>query len=276
MDGAGNAYVAEAGQIRKITPGGVVSTLATCFLTLVGIAVGPDGNLVAGDNSKNQVFRVNAATGAKTLLAGTGAAGDLDAPAASATFAQIQNVAAGADGSVYVAQYNGTIRRISAGGDVTTLAGAPGTSGYVDAKGAAARFLNPAGLAVDAQGNVLVGEWFGSAIRKIAPDGTVTTWCGGSGSAFLDGPAATARFDRPIRLAVDAGGTVYVCDLYNQAVRKVAPNGTVTTLVGGPSLRGTRPGALPASIYFPYGNGVRANGDLLVASESAIMAITAP
>ncbi len=276
MDASGNAYVAEASRIRKITPGGVVSTLASGFSTLVGIAVGPDGNLVVGDNSTNRLSRVNATTGAVTPLAGSGSAGDLDGPAASATFTQIQNVAVGPDGTVYVAQYNGTIRKLSPGGTVSTLAGSPGTSGYVDAQGSAARFANPAGLAVDAQGNVLVGEWFGSAIRKIAPDGTVSTWVGGPGSAFVDGPAATARFDRPIRLAVDAAGNVYVCDLYNQAVRKVAPNGTVTTLVGSPSLRGTRPGALPASIYFPYGIGARANGDLLVATESAIMAITAP
>jgi len=276
MDAAGNAYVAESSQIRKITPGGVVSTLATGFSSLVGLAVAPDGSLVAGDNSTNKIFRVNASTGDKTLLAGTGTAGDLDGPAASATFTQIQNVAAGPDGSVYVAQYNGTIRKITAGGTVSTLAGSPGTSGYVNAQGSAARFLNPAGLAVDLQGNLLVGEWFGSTLRKVAPDGTVSTWTGVSGSGFVDGPAGTARFDRPVRLAVDASGSVFVCDLYNHAVRKVAADGSVSTIVGGPGLRGTRPGALPGTVYFPFGIGVRANGDLLVATESAIMAITAP
>jgi DNA-binding beta-propeller fold protein YncE len=98
---------------------------------------------------------------------------------------------------------------------------------------------------------------------------------GGLGG-FADGQGAAARFNRPCHFGRDAAGNIYVADYYNDSIRKVTPAGLVTTLVGSPVLRGCRAGALPGSIYRPWGIAARPNGDVLVVSEAAIMAITAP
>ncbi len=276
LDAAGNTFLSDSDKIRKITSDGIVSTLASGLSTPLGVAVGPDGDLVVVESGKSRMVHISTSTGALTLIAGNGTAGDLDGPGATAQFNQPNGVVVGSDGTIYVSQSNNTIRKISPGGMVSTFAGSPGQSGYVDAVGTAARFLSPNGLVLDDQGNLLVGEFFGSSIRKIAPDGTVSTWVGTTGKGFADGQGTAAKFDRPTRLSRDSVGNIYVSDLYNHAVRKVTPGGLVTTLVGSPSLRGCRAGALPASLYFPFGLAVRPNGDLLVISENAIMAITAP
>jgi glucose/arabinose dehydrogenase len=252
-----------------------VSTLASGLSNPTAITVGPDGNLVVAESGKSRIIRVSAANGTFTVVAGTGTAGNADGPAATATFTNPYGIAAAPDGTIYVAQYNGTIRKISAGGTVSTLAGSPGQSAVVDGVGSAARFANPYGMILDAQGNLLVGEYFGGGIRKVTPDGTVTTWVGGLGG-FADGQGAAARFNRPCHFGRDAAGNIYVADYYNDSIRKVTPAGLVTTLVGSPVLRGCRAGALPGSIYRPWGIAARPNGDVLVVSEAAIMAITAP
>jgi hypothetical protein len=279
LDAAGNAYVLQSNAVRKISPAGVVTTLpmgGASPSSLTGLALAPDGTLVLVSFSQNKVYRMPAAGGTVTVVAGSGAAGDADGVGAAATFQQLTGVSAAPDGTLYVVQYNGTLRRIAPDGTVTTLAGTPGQTGAVDGTGAAARFANPQGVFVDAAGNLLVGEWFGGGIRKVTPGGVVTTWVGSSASGFVDGQGAAARFDRPVRFAQDAAGNVFVSDVYNDAIRKVTPGGLVSTVVGAPGLRGIRPGALPATIYFPWGLAARPNGDLLVVSENGIMAVTVP
>lgn len=279
LDGAGNAYVLQSNAVRKISPAGQVTTLSfggTSLSSLTGLALAPDGTLVMVSFGLNKVYRMPANGGSVTVVAGSGAAGDADGVGAAATFQQLTGVSVAQDGTLYVVQYNGTLRKIAADGTVTTLAGVPGQAGIADGAGASARFMNPQGVFVASDGNILVGEWFGRAIRKATPAGVVTTWVGGTQSGFQDGQGSAARFDRPSRFAQDAAGNVYVSDVYNDAIRKVTPDGVVTTVVGAPGLRGIRPGALPATIYFPWGLAARPNGDLLVVSENGIMAVTAP
>jgi secreted PhoX family phosphatase len=180
IDGAGNLYVADEGNhtIRKVTPAGVVTTLA-------------------------------GSAGMRGSADGTGAAARFNFPAAVGT---------DASGNVYVAdEGNFTIRKITPAGAVTTLAGAVGMQGSVDDTGSAARFHVPVGIAVDATGNVFVADYGSHSIRKVTPAGVVTTLAGSafvSGSA--DGTGPDARFNRPTGVAVDGAGNVLVTD--NRAV----------------------------------------------------------
>ena len=121
---------------------------------------------------------------------------------------------------------------------VTTLAGRPGERGYVDGPAGEALFARYSedldlGLAVDRDGSVVVADSSNGAIRRILPDGTVTTIAGGNGRGVRDGPAASAQFVEPKDVAIAPDGSIYVADIRAHRIRKVAPDGTVTTVAGG-------------------------------------------
>lgn len=141
------------------------------------------------------------------------------------------------------------------------------TDGYADARGPEARFRSPEGIAVDRKGNVYVTEYWNSTVRKIAPDGTVSTLGGREnivGSA--DGPPGTSLFGRPHGLAVGADLTVYVSDMGNNTIRKISPAGEATTFAGKAGEAGTADGTGPAARFFrPEGIAVDATGTLIVA-----------
>jgi sugar lactone lactonase YvrE len=125
---------------------------------------------------------------------------------------------------------------VSLAGTVTTSAGSPGEIGSDDGAGPDARFSSPAGVALDVAGNVYVADFANNTIRKVAPDGTVSTLAGSPGEAgSADGPGTGARFDGPIGVAVDAAGNLYIADTENERIRKVAPDGIITTFAGNGS-----------------------------------------
>jgi sugar lactone lactonase YvrE len=201
VDGAGNVYVADTSNntIRKVTPAGVVTTLA-------GRAGG---------------------------LSGYGSA---DGTGSAAQFAFPQGVAVDSAGNVYVADtQNNTIRKITPTGVVTTLAGMAGYEhqGSADGIGSAAQFNWPSGVAVDGAGNVYVADMRNNTIRKVTASGAVTTLAGRVGSSGgADGTGSAARFNNPAGLAVDSVGNVYVADNGNHAIRMVTQAGVVTTIGG--------------------------------------------
>ncbi|MBK6595114.1 MAG: hypothetical protein IPG23_21725 [Burkholderiales bacterium] len=133
---------------------------------------------------------------------------------------------------------NHSIRKITAAGVVTTLAGTAGSSGNTNGTGTAAKFNEPFAVAVDSVGNVFVADTNNNAIRKITPAGVVTTLAGGSGSGTTDGTGTAAKFHEPRGIAIDSAGTLYVADYENHMVRKVTPAGVVTTLAGGTDVMG--------------------------------------
>jgi hypothetical protein len=225
VDGAGNVYVADQDNhtIRKITPAGVVSTLA----------------------------------------GSAGVTGSTDGTGAAARFSGTAGVAVDGAGNVYAAEFvNSTVRKITAAGVVTTLAGTAGVTGSADGTGAAARFNTPFGVATDSAGNVYVADTINHTIRKITPAGVVSTLAGTAGvTGSTDGTGAAARFNSPGGVAVDGAGNVYVADGSNHTIRKITSAGVVSTVVGVAGQPGFVPGALPGRIGYP--GDVAVSGTLL-------------
>lgn len=156
-----------------------------------------------------------------------------DGPLADARFYSPTGVVSDRAGTLYIADEGShTIRKITASG-VTTFAGT-GVAGYKDGPGDQAQFRNPWDLVLDAQGNLYVADSGNHRIRKIAPDGTVTTVAGNGKNAFANGPALEASFFSPTGIERDAQGNFYVADQTNNLIRKISPSGEVTTLAGVP------------------------------------------
>ncbi|MBC7542515.1 MAG: SMP-30/gluconolactonase/LRE family protein [Candidatus Sericytochromatia bacterium] len=245
----------------------VTGTLAR-FNFPMGVAVDAAGNLSVADLLTNRIRRV-VAGGAVTTLAGNATQGYLDhVTATSAQFNNPAAVAVDAAGNVYIADRgNHRIRKMTAGGVVTTLAG-DGTQGFLDhATGTSAQFNTPQGIAVDAAGNVYVGDTGNRRIRKVTAAGAVSTLAGDGTTAFLDHPTGTsAKFNSPRGVAVDAAGNVYVADEFSARIRKVTAGGAVTTLAGDGTL-GSLDHATSTSARFnsPQGIAVDSAGTVYVA-----------
>ena len=237
VDGAGNVYVADMANntIRKITPKGVVSTLAGLaghpgsqddiganarFRNPWGVAADDTGNVFVADLSNDTIRKITPAGVVMTLAGQAGMTGSVDGSGSQARFNAPHGVATDHAGNVYVSDSaNGTIRKITPSGVASTLAGLPGYSGNTDGNGHDARFGNPQGLAVDNQGNIYVADTGNNTVRKITPLGVVTTLAGLAGAG---GAGADARFNSPGGVAADSAGNVYVADTNNHTVRKIA------------------------------------------------------
>lgn len=252
IDVAGNLLVTDKGNhaIRQVTSAGVVITLTgngtagfvdglpavARFNSPTGIAVDGAGNLFIADQNNHRIREMGIIALVSTV-AGDGVQGFAEGQGLAAEFSHPADVALDAAGNMYVADFgNKRIRKITAAGVVSTYAG-NNLSGYVDGPVATAQFYMPEGIAVDDSGIVYVVDGT-NVIRRITPSGFVSTWVGNhsggnSGTwGFVDGPASVAQFERPVALAVDASGNVYVADNYNAAIRKITRAGVVSTLAG--------------------------------------------
>ena len=198
-------------------------------------------------------------------LAGDGVAGIRDGDAPQARFSDPFGIAIAPDGAVYVSDAGDSprIRRLSPDGVVSTLAG--GERGFSDGVGLAARFNTPSGLAVDAAGALYVADTGNNAVRRIAPDGTVSTVAGDGTAGYRDGPGPRARFNGPVGVAVDAGGRVVVADTYNDRIRAIAPDGAVVTLAGGAQSGAVDGDAAGAQFNTPCGVALDRAGTIYVA-----------
>lgn len=290
-DANGNLYVVEMNNyaVRKITPDGVVTTLAG-EMDQQGTSDGPAGsarfwrpNSISSSKNgtlyvtESDVFTVRkvSPSGDVTTLAGkAGVRGSNDGPAADARFYAPGAITNDKSGNAYVVDFC-AIRKISNNGQVTTLAGSTEECGHKDGQGTEARFgREPVSITIDTNGNMFVVD--NSDIRKITPDGMVTTTTLGAGMIFphsritvdaagnlylasagngtvrkiapngsvstlvdsggvpgsADGDGTTARFNGLRGISSDASGYLYVADTYNNTIRKISPNGTVSTLAG--------------------------------------------
>jgi len=231
LDSSGNVYVADTNnnRIRKITLGSEVSvsTLTTNtgttaeFSTPKGVAVDSEGNVYVAAERIHRIHRITD-EGVVSLFAGS-SQGSANGRGTSAQFSTPQGMAVDASGNLYVADhYNHLIRKITPEGVVSTLAGTAGTKGDRDGAGTSkALFHYPSDVAVDAEGNVYVADRNNHRrIRKITAAGVVSTLAG-STEGYQDGVGASAQFDYPNGVAVDAEGNVYVADASNRRIRKI-------------------------------------------------------
>jgi sugar lactone lactonase YvrE len=278
VDTSGNVYVADWSnhRIRKVTPTGVVTTLAGStqgdvdgigvaaqFANPYGVAVDTSGNVYVADTNNYRIRKVTP-TGVVTTLAGS-MPGDVDGTTATAQFSFPFGIAVDASGNVYVAdRSNHRIRKVTPTGVVTTLAGS--TRGYGDGTGATARFSEPSDVAVDGSGNVYVADQSNHRIRKVTPTGVVTTLAG-STQGYADDTGAAAQFSEPSGIAVDGSGNVYVADQSNHRIRKVTPTGVVTTLAGSTQGYADDTGAA-AQFSYPFDVAIDASGRVYVADWS--------
>lgn len=161
------------------------------------------------------------------------------------------------DGTVYVADAgeSNRIHKISPDGNVATLAG--GNEGFADGAAGQASFNTPSGLAIDDDGNLYVADTGNNRIRKVTPEGAVSTIGGDGNAGYVDGPAAQARFNGPIGVAVDNQGNVYVADTYNDRIRKISSDGQVTTVAAG------------HTFDTPCGIAVTTDGSLIIADTGS-------
>jgi sugar lactone lactonase YvrE len=197
--------------------------------------------------------------------------GSADATGAAAQFFSPQGVAFDTAGNAYVADTaNNTVRKIAPGGVVTTLAGLAGVGGSADGTNGAARFRQPAGVAVDSFGNVYVADSGNDTIRIISPAGLVSTLAGLAGvSGSANGTGTNAQFSQPQALAVDSAFNVYVADYGNHTIREIAPGGAVSTLAGYPGNFGSANGqGTNAQFYQPEGVAVDGSFNVYVADTA--------
>jgi sugar lactone lactonase YvrE len=246
-DAAGNVFVADdCNEIRKVTPTGVVTTIA------------------------NNAQLGGASPGALPLLDPQGIAIDT----AGNLYLTDSSVVFGAFGGMSFA--GAVVDKIAPGPIVTTLAGTPTTTGAADGTSAAATFIDPIGIAVDTQGNSYVADKINCNIRKITPAGVVTTIAGvATHCAVADGIGVNAAFAAPIGIAIDASGNLFVVDA-GSTVREITPDGTVTTIAGDATHTGFAIDGQPGTYFQGYGITVIDAHTLAVSTSVNILKITLP
>ncbi|WP_183637984.1 hypothetical protein [Niveibacterium umoris] len=327
VDDAGNLFVADIRNhtIRRIARDGSVSTVAGSawvdgtadgtgaaarFGGVASMAIDKAGNVYVGDKGPDEVWRLRKVSpaGVVSTIAGGGTSAEEDGDGGPqvARFYSIAALCVDGAGNVYVGEgrpinapgHGGAVvRKVTPTGTVSTLAGRSGEAGYADGGGDAARFASPESLAADMAGNVYVADTLNQTIRKIAPDGTVSTFAGVAGQpGRVDGVGAQALFVAPMRIAVDKTNNLYVFEgreafaldrnveqtVYEErslgnanhapAIRRITPSGAVSTYAFGQfPYFGVATGNAPSFSERAAGLAVGANGDLYLTMENAIL-----
>lgn len=266
--------------IRLVDPSGAVTTYAgqtnsgfvngpgasARFKFPISLAVDKEFNVLVADYENNVIRKIDS-FGLRNVstVAGSGVQGYRDGASTEAQFHFPNGLVVDTNGNIFVSEFmNHTVRKIAPDGTVTTVAG-DGTPGYRDGVGTAAQFNQPGGLAIDGAGNLYVPEYTGQRIRKITPDGVVSTIAGTNAPGFVNGRGSEARFNTPDGMAVDPSGNLYVSEGGNHAIRKIDPLGNVTT-IAGLGIPGFRDGDETKAMFYVSGGIVwHPSGSLYVA-----------
>lgn len=201
------------------------------FNTPYGLATDALGNVFVADFFNDRIRKVTP-SGTVTTFAGNGQRGLANGDRSSASFNRPTGLAVDASGTVFVADYgNHAIRKITASGVVSTLAGGNG-AGSTNGPGLSASFSSPSGVAIDQASNVIVADYGNNSIRKISSTGVVTTVAGSGTPGSVDASGTTATFFGPTGVAVGNSGNIFVADAGNDKIRKIDADGTVTTFAG--------------------------------------------
>lgn len=246
---SGNMFIADSGNslVRKLGTDNQVTTIAgsdanqsfkdgtgsdAWFNLPVGIVADTSGNLYVADTGNSVIRKITPAGVVTTLAGSAGSRGSANGTGSAARFNQPTGIAIDASGNLYVADtLNQTIRQVTSGGVVTTVAGVAGVAGTDDGPAAIALFNRPWGVVLDSSGNIYVSDSGSSTIRKISPSRTVTTLAGlPTVSGQQDGTGLNALFNQPMGLRFDSAGVLYVVDNGNATIRRVTPAGVVTTM----------------------------------------------
>ena len=237
----------------------------------IGVAVDQSGNVYVADSANNRVRRITPA-GQITTIAGTGTAG-FSGDGGQATSAQLAvpyGVAVAANGDVYIADTNNNrVRKVTSAGTISTVAGNGTASSTGDGgQATSATLYAPAGVALDASGNLYITELGAHKVRRVTTAGVISTFAGtGTAGATGDGGQATsAQLNSPIGVAVDAAGNVYVADTSNSKIRRVTSQGVITTFAGtgSPGFGGDGGPATAAGLRNAFGVAVDAGGNVYI------------
>jgi uncharacterized protein (TIGR03437 family) len=293
VDASGNVYIPDRGnnRIRRVGTNGGITTVAgngqhsfsgdgepatAAALDWPASVTGDAaGNLYIADQHNNRIRRVDRA-GVITTYAGNGrhSFSGNGGPARDAALDYPAGLALDAAGNLYISdQHNSQVRRVRPNGVIEAFAG-DGRATYAGDGGAAVRASLdwPTGLALDAAGNVYIADQFNNRIRRVAPDGVITTFAGDGRATFAGdgGPAGRASLNHPADVAVDAAGNLYIADQRNHRIRRVSPEGIITTVAGAgaPGFSGDGGPAALAALNRPSGVTVDAEGNLYIADHS--------
>lgn len=267
-DAQGNFYVADQinSRIQKITPDGTTSTLAggvqgfadgkgeSARLRFpIGVFAAANGTVYVADAFNHSIRTIAPDGSVKTLVGRPDRVGKTDGILSEARLQSPYGVYLDRANVLWICDTeNSLIRQVTTDGRLVTQAGSE--LGHQDGKGAAARFNWPAHLTMDAQGTAYVADKQNHCLRKIAPDGTVTTLVGNPGTkGFADGLGKAAQFNQTSSVSLDEAGNVYVTDLYNHRIRGVTPSGYVYTLAGDGTAGYAEGAGTLARFHYPQG-----------------------
>jgi streptogramin lyase len=237
------------------------------FETPIGLVVDKSGGLFVSDPINGLLRKISPTGDVSTFAGMAGTNGWQDGNGLAAQFNGLAGIALDISGNVFGAELGGRIRKITPAADVSTIAGDGTSGGSLDGHGTSAKFQGPTGVAVAADGTIYVSEVVGSVIRKITPAGDVTTFAGSGTAGFADGTGTAASFNQPFGIALDAAGNLYVADGLNNRIRRITPDGVVTTLAGSGAIGAADGPGGSASFAAPFGVAVGGDGNLYVADS---------
>jgi uncharacterized protein (TIGR03437 family) len=289
FDAAGNLYTPDRlnNNVRKITPDGVITTVvgnggkgfggdggpakSALVNTPFSATVDPSGNIFVADTFNFRVRKVGSDSNIGTVAGNatyryTGDGGN----AISATLVPA-GVATDSSGNLYIADTgNNRIRKVTSAGIISTIVG-NGLPSFSGDGGPAinAGLSGPRGVFVDAGNNLYIADTGNNRIRKVTPNGAITTFAGLGPAGFSgdNGPANKAQLFRPYAMVVDGAGNVIIADSWNNRIRKVTPDGNITTIAGNgySSFGGDGGPATSAALFGPFGVAVDRGGNIYIA-----------